>query len=218
MKIIKEPSLEEIKKISELCIKNADQFVKDAELIFNNSSYGHAMSLSIFALEELGKASLCLLVINGKLQIDESWWQSFYSHQAKLTETFELFAPAEWGHAVADFIFDVYELFKGETAPRERVETLGSGQRFLENINRLIIESASSKRNFWEMLTKAYSKTKQEITQELDLSRQSGLYVGFDQRGEIVSPNYITREQAQKFLVLARQRMKMVTSILSNQK
>ena len=35
--------------------RNSQQFVRDAEMLYNNGSFGHALALSLFAIEEAGK-------------------------------------------------------------------------------------------------------------------------------------------------------------------
>ena len=47
---------EEIKKGVELCFNNARSLIEDAETLLNQGSYGHALFLTISAIEELSKA------------------------------------------------------------------------------------------------------------------------------------------------------------------
>ncbi|MFW9804319.1 MAG: AbiV family abortive infection protein, partial [Candidatus Thorarchaeota archaeon] len=46
-------------------IKNSGMWLKEAKIIAKEGSEGHAQVLTIFAGEELGKALLCWMVING---------------------------------------------------------------------------------------------------------------------------------------------------------
>jgi HEPN domain-containing protein len=215
MKIIPKPpySLELVKELGELCIENANSFVEDAELLINVESYGHAMALSIFAIEETAKSCLCRLVIDGKMPLEKDWWGTFYSHQAKLSKSFELFTPLEWADAIADFILDAYNFLKGIPIVSEGVETLGSGQTFLENLRGLLQESSSSNKNILDLISEAYHKTRENLTQELDTRRKSGLYVGIDETRNTISPKNVTKSDAQRFLNLAKQRIKMIDEL-----
>ena len=46
-------------KASKLSLDNAQRWIKDAELLIGNSSFGHASALLRFAFEELAKAYVC---------------------------------------------------------------------------------------------------------------------------------------------------------------
>lgn len=216
MKIFPEQpySLELVKELNELCIENANRFVEDAELLIDAGSYGHAMTLSIFAIEETAKSCLCRLVIDGKMPLDKDWWDAFYSHQAKLSKSFELFMPLEWGQAIGDFILEVYDLLRGRPIEsKNRVETLGSGQNFLENLKGLLEKSISSNRSILDVISEAYLETRENLTQELDIHRKSGLYVGIDETAKPISPKDVTKSDAQRFLNLARQRIQMIDEL-----
>jgi hypothetical protein len=43
---------------ADLCLENASQFCFDARVLIEKSSYEHALALCIFAIEELGKATM----------------------------------------------------------------------------------------------------------------------------------------------------------------
>jgi len=212
MKIIPKPpySLELVKELSGLCIENANGFVKDAELLIDAGSYGHSTALSIFAIEETAKSCLCRLAIDGKIPLEKAWWGAFYAHQAKLSKSFELFMPLEWADAIADFILNVYNSVKGKPIVSGEVETLDSGQKFLENFRGLLQESSSSNKNILDLISEAYHKTRENLTQELDTRRKSGLYVGIDETLNTISPKNVTKSDAQRFLKLAKQRIKMI--------
>ena len=53
-------SKEELKDAVELCIENAEQYIKDAELLIESSSFGHAYAFGSLAYEEQGKAAGCI--------------------------------------------------------------------------------------------------------------------------------------------------------------
>lgn len=47
---------------AELSLRNAEQWIKDAKLLIEHSSFGHASALLRFAIEEVGKAIVCWFV------------------------------------------------------------------------------------------------------------------------------------------------------------
>lgn len=48
-------------KATKMSLENAEQWIKDAELLIENLSFGHASALLRFACEELAKAYICWL-------------------------------------------------------------------------------------------------------------------------------------------------------------
>ncbi|MCP8320733.1 MAG: AbiV family abortive infection protein [archaeon] len=69
----------------ELCIENSERFVQDAELIYKNKSYGHALSLAVLAMEEIGKTILFWRVGLGYESFDKKLWEDlFKKHKPKL--------------------------------------------------------------------------------------------------------------------------------------
>lgn len=67
-----------------LGLENSDQWIKDAKLLINNSSFGHANALLRFACEELAKSYLCWLCAEGILPIESKIVKdSFKKHGIK---------------------------------------------------------------------------------------------------------------------------------------
>ena len=63
-------------------IKNSGMWLKEAKLVAKKGSKGHAQALTIFAGEELGKALMCWMTINGTRVFP---WNSVLSDAFKLT-------------------------------------------------------------------------------------------------------------------------------------
>ena len=51
-----ESSTKKLEKGVKLCLKNARRLIKDANLLIDNGSYGHALFLVFTSLEEVSKA------------------------------------------------------------------------------------------------------------------------------------------------------------------
>lgn len=47
-----------------LSLENAERFIEDAKILIQNSSFGHALALSIFGDEEIAKSYVCWFVVN----------------------------------------------------------------------------------------------------------------------------------------------------------
>jgi AbiV family abortive infection protein len=45
-------------------LKNAEKFIEDAKILIQNSSFGHALALSIFDDEEIAKSYVYWFVVN----------------------------------------------------------------------------------------------------------------------------------------------------------
>lgn len=85
----------EFEKAVNLCLENAEQYIKDAELLIENSSFGHAYAFGVLAYEELGKAKMLSVVVlysyfSGKkdIPIPKKTWENrrknpFFMHPKK---------------------------------------------------------------------------------------------------------------------------------------
>ena len=75
-----------------LCSRNARRFLKDAELLFSCRSYGHALGLSVLALEEQGRKAMLQAVKKGATELNrELWRMMFRDHGQKLAMSFNIF-------------------------------------------------------------------------------------------------------------------------------
>ena len=51
-------SVNTLNELVRLSLQNAERFIKDAELLIGDGSYGHALALTVLADEELVKTSI----------------------------------------------------------------------------------------------------------------------------------------------------------------
>lgn len=78
-----------------LCSRNARRLLKDADLLYSNRSYGHALALSVLALEEQGRKVMLVAVKRKVAEIDrELWRMMFRDHGQKLAMTFNIFTQS----------------------------------------------------------------------------------------------------------------------------
>jgi AbiV family abortive infection protein len=75
-----------------LCSRNARRFLKDAELLYSRRSYGHALALSVLALEEQGRKIMLVALKRNLIQMDKELWRMmFRDHGQKLAMSFNIF-------------------------------------------------------------------------------------------------------------------------------
>lgn len=81
-------------KISKECLKNAKQYIKDAEILCSFRSYGHALALTILSDVEMGKSAI--LNLYSKKLIPETTLPQPYSTYYKNNEVENFVAEAWW--------------------------------------------------------------------------------------------------------------------------
>jgi AbiV family abortive infection protein len=78
-----------------LCARNANRYLRDAELLYRNRSYGHALAMSILALEEHGRKILMIALKKKLTSVDKDLWKMmFRDHTQKIAMTFNIFTHA----------------------------------------------------------------------------------------------------------------------------
>ena len=78
-------------------LENAEQWMKDAKLLMENSSFGHANALLRFACEETAKAYVCWLTSERMLPIDNEVVEDvFRKHRVKNEIIVSLLLFAQW--------------------------------------------------------------------------------------------------------------------------
>jgi len=70
-----------------LSLENAEEWIKDAKLLMDNSSHGHSYSLLVFADEEIAKAYICWLVAEDMIPADSKFVQDIFSKHRTKHET-----------------------------------------------------------------------------------------------------------------------------------
>lgn len=91
---------ETMEKCAELSLLNAESLAKDAELLLKHSRFGSSMLLTIFALEEIGKAQLSLehlinrknVSVKGKMG---EYSKLFLNHTAKIRKALQVVRPQQ---------------------------------------------------------------------------------------------------------------------------
>ena len=69
-------------------IKNSGMWLKEAKLVAKKGSKGHAQALTIFAGEEVGKALMCWMTINGVFPFNH--WEVDFRHKKSVFHRHDL--------------------------------------------------------------------------------------------------------------------------------
>lgn len=80
------PSHADLLAIFHAAQANAEDLLGDAELLADHERYSRAYALATLALEEVGKAHLCLWAICSTQITPEKFWADFRSHEGKLAD------------------------------------------------------------------------------------------------------------------------------------
>ncbi len=78
------PSPERLLKLSRAAIVNAGGLLDDARLLLDAGSWPRAHALGTLALEEFGKAALCVAALQYSEGQSKKFWSDFVRHQIKL--------------------------------------------------------------------------------------------------------------------------------------
>ena len=85
-------------------LENAEQWIRDAKLLIENSSFGHASALLRFACEEFAKTYVCWLTSEEMLPIDNEVVEDvFRSHRVKNEVIVGLLSTLGWMNNTASF-------------------------------------------------------------------------------------------------------------------
>ena len=95
-------------KASSLCLKNAKQHIKDAELLYSFKSYGHALALTVLSDVEIGKTAIFNLWSKNliKEEILPPSFQPIFQEK-----NYDLFASQTWfiGFVVASNVHELVQ-------------------------------------------------------------------------------------------------------------
>jgi AbiV family abortive infection protein len=191
----------------QLCIDNAEQYLKDAKVLKDIESYGHSLALATLGIEELSKAHLYHLVSQDVIQHTDSWIRGLRArnrgtrplHRGVTDHTFKvLFQLA----ASAANLRTKYPILKRKLVEfKEALDQLAQRKRQGEDISR---EYAALVEKYNEELSK-HSQLIQDVEQilmtyfKLHHQKMRGFYIDIE-RDEIHSPTDITLEDIEALI------------------
>jgi len=81
---------EELQEGIRLCTRNVEQLLKDANILYQTGSYGHAQALAILAMEEYAKKIVLITKKTYRDKFDDEIGRSFKDHDFKLQLALEM--------------------------------------------------------------------------------------------------------------------------------
>ena len=196
-------SKEELKDAVELCIENAEQYIKDAELLIESSSFGHAYAFGVLAYEELGKAVGCIFRVLfymhvNKDMLDKKKWRN--RAQNPLMNHIE---KQKIMKGIDTVIESLYPLFSAEELEISKEDKKGITKYFSDSPDSIIelVQLASSyisefKADLEDLLEES-DRTAKDFT--LEEEKWRGLYVDYKD-GKFISPKTVGKDDAIRFL------------------
>ncbi|MEM2971085.1 MAG: AbiV family abortive infection protein [Candidatus Bathyarchaeia archaeon] len=181
-----------LERAMNLCLENVERYIKDAELLITNSSYGHAYSLLILAEEELTKATIYYLGALGVIE-PKFFKKVLLKHSSK-----------HWLQAGI------------HVGIRLSIET------FLEELGDFLLTGKSEKKAISKMLSlkkleeavvKAPEKEAALIVEAMEKERKrlKGFYVDVDlDRKSVWSPKSISKKDAENYLSTVKSRYSII--------
>lgn len=165
-----------LQQVITLSLENAETYLNDAELLINNSSFGHAIALTILALEEVGKAIYCNWAKNGFVKVNDDFFKGLKTHKTKLRVLKE----------IDKLIVLRTELNKYEESKNRR---------------KIPCKSKSEMITFLTELEKSFQfKSIEAFYGELERMKQLAFYVDINQRGVPLSPRLFSKDICHKYL------------------
>jgi len=180
-----------------LCLDNAEQYIKDAEVLVKNSSYGHAFALSVLAEEETAKAWMYYLCVQGILGVHGDWRKDIRKHRFKQKLAFMLTLM----YKVGELIYEI----------QESVEKMAEA-----NSNKAKEIVLKKMKNFQERMVKSVTYQRGEFHESLKWfkgmqeEKEKALYVDLNiERKRLSSPKMFNKSEVRKYLSQVEKRLEM---------
>ncbi len=172
-------------------MKNAKQYINDAELLYTFKSYGHALALTILSDIEIGKAVVYHLWAKD-LITEENLPSAYLSCLRK--KQYGLFASKTWwiGLVIAS---NIDELVQSLIEISENAGNVSMGSEF----------SPVAQKQINELLEKMNKENDKLI--QLEDYKQKGFFVNFDSQLIISSPDTCEKALVKERIHIAKQRI-----------
>jgi len=187
-----------LRKVAIMSLKNAEQFIKDAEFLVKKRSYGHAFALSVLAEEELAKAVMYYLCAEGIFGINGKWRNDSIRHVRKQGFAFGIAFMYE-------LILMIEEAmdFARRKARRDATKFKVIFEKKIAEILQKEMKLFASKRGDLYDHLKPFEKIQEK--------RERALYVEAKlQKGEITSPRDFKKSEAKQYISHVKERLEVL--------
>ncbi|MGB7533259.1 MAG: AbiV family abortive infection protein [Halobacteriota archaeon] len=196
-------SKEELKDAVELCLENAEQYIKDAELLIGSSSFGHAYAFGVLAYEELGKAVGCIFRVLFYMHVNKDVLDKKKWRNKRQNPLMNHLKKQKIMKVIDTLIEALHPLFSAEELEISKEDGKEIAKYFSDSPDRCIevIQCApfymSEFKADLEDLLEESDRTAKEFT--LEEEKWRGLYVDYKD-GKFISPKTVEKDDAIRFL------------------
>ena len=196
--MIREKQQNFLRKVVKEILKNAEQFVNDAEILFKRKSYGHAFALAVLGEEELVKAIMYSLAVDGIIGIKGKWRRGLRKHK--------------WKQIIASSVAMMYELILmlEEAWDFAEKKSKGNTQRFKEIFEKKAVEIIQEEK---KLAARRRGELFEHIEpfEELQRKREKAMYVDANLKElKINSPRKFKKAKAKRYISHAKERLETV--------
>jgi len=187
-----------LRKITLLSLKNAEQYINDAEVLVKKRSYGHAFALSVLAEEELAKAVMYYLCAEGIFGIEGKWRKDSLRHVRK----------QEFAFGIA-FMYEMI-LIVEEALDFAQGKAKGNATRFKQIFERKIAEILQKEQ---KLFASKHGDVYEHLKpfEELQKKRERSMYVEADLRKrEVTSPKDFKKSEAKQYIFHVQERVEVL--------
>jgi len=187
-----------LRKTARESLKNAEQFLNDAEILFKSKSYGHAFALAVLGEEELVKAIMYSIAVDGIIGIMGKWRRDLRQHK--------------WKQAIAFWVALTYELIlmlKGAW-DFAKMKSEGNNERFMEIFEKKALETIQEEE---KLAARRIGELFEHIEpfEELQKKRENAMYVDANLKElRINSPRKFKRTKAKRYICNVKERLEIV--------
>lgn len=189
-----------LKEAVQLCLDNVEQYIKDAQLLVENGSYGHAFALTVLGEEELSKAYIYYTCSEGLLP------ENFVK---RVGRTRESHIRKQAIVATLTMTYKIVELMKGIV--KSSWEQAGGdlekrGKIARKKLKATVENLRKNKDNFYKFL---------ERFATLEEDKEMGLYVDVNiAQGVLSSPKSLEKDKVEKHLAQVKKLFEFTRPLL----
>jgi len=181
-----------------LSLKNAEQYVKDAEVLLRKRSFGHAFALAVFAEEELAKAVMYHLCAEGIFGIEGKWRKDSLRHMGKQQFAFGIAFLYELSLIAEEAV---------EFAERKAKKNTEKFKRILERKVAKILQKEQDR--FASRHGEVYEHLKH--FEELQKKREKAMYIEANlQKKEVTSPKDFKKSEVKQYISHVKERVEVL--------
>jgi len=186
-----------LREAVKLCLDNAEQYIKDAEILVKNLSYGHAFALSVLAEEEVAKAWMYYLCVEGVLGVHGDWRKDVLKHRVKQSLAFMLTLIYKVGELIYEIQESVEKMAEANSKKAKEIVL-----KKMENFQEQMVESVTYQRGEFHESLKWFKRMQEE--------KEKALYVDVDiERKRLSSPEMFNKSEVRKYLSQVEKRLEM---------